>query len=812
MENLQLQVSSNSCHTILIFEFGSKAVYRSALGQLSNVAAIARKHNCTHSSNQMLWIGHYAASETHSRLNIRKRETHLSSDLKAHLGNDFMEFSMIKKGENSPLISEARSLYNVYHYKPRVFHEIKQNWILQQLTDRSDEYTTTTPIHIYVSTWNVNGKIPHEDLNKWLLDKREDILPQIYVIGFQELDLSAEAFLLNESNRGRPWESLIISAIGNEYSLVVSKQLVGIMLCVFATESVMPYISDVMCQQVGVGVLGVMGNKGGVGVRFQLGASTYCFVCSHLAAHFDAVQERNNNQHEITRRMVFGLDGGPGVTTPGRPDTASDRATLLNDGSVGFGIEDHDVVIWLGDLNYRVELCDIEIKSKIRAKDWEFLLDYDQLTQQMKQGRVFLGYEEMLPPHFCPTYKYRVGTDEWEGVKVRTPAWCDRILVRGENILQLSYKRHSLKSSDHKPVSALFEVPNKNILPDQQAMVITEMADELNELEEDCLPCIQLTPSDISFGSLHYLAPRSAFLFVYNAGNVIVDYSLSFSRDSSDHKPFPSWIQCHPSMGTLFPGESQKISLWMHLSWETIALLKQDNLSALGYMLNFSIDNYRTYHIPFTFTLMPTVMGTALEELPLSESQVESEPSLALCDDSLSVGAKHVPMCLRRLVSHLLRHGLGVHDLFIHPVSETSISSFVCLLSQAENVNIDSVSVFIVAQALLHLLASFPEPVIPFSLYPLTKSASVNKLRSHELVDALPPVRRCLFSYLISFLEKWKSSLVSITNQDFDYLSTVDFASLVFGAVLIRPEASKGYEYYSAGIIQSGHFLKQHFN
>lgn len=155
------------------------------------------------------------------------------------------------------------------------------------------------------------------------------------------------------------------AAGGDPYQLVSTKALVGILISVFARSSVAPCISEVQANVAGVGVMGFVGNKGGAAVRLRYNDSTLCFVCSHLAASRKNVAARNSDYANIINKLVF--------TDAAR--AAAARASVVEGDNGSFGILDHDVTVWLGDLNYRiVEGIPIdEVHDRVVANDLEYL-------------------------------------------------------------------------------------------------------------------------------------------------------------------------------------------------------------------------------------------------------------------------------------------------------------------------------------------------------------------------------------------------------------------------------------------------------
>ncbi|KAJ8538701.1 hypothetical protein K7X08_029997 [Anisodus acutangulus] len=230
------------------------------------------------------------------------------------------------------------------------------------------------------------------------------------------------------------------------YIRIVSKQMVGIYVSIWVRRRLRRHINNLQVSPVGIGLMGYMGNKGSVSVSMSLFQSRLCFVCSHLTSgqKDGADQRRNADVCEIMRRThfspVFNADADHPQTIPS-----------------------HDQIFWFGDLNYRINMLDAEVRKLVSKSQWDELLNNDGLIKELRSGHVFADWKEG-EINFAPTYKYEINTDRYvgetprEGEKKRSPAWCDRILWLGKGIKQLFYKRAELRLSDHKPVSSMFSV------------------------------------------------------------------------------------------------------------------------------------------------------------------------------------------------------------------------------------------------------------------------------------------------------------------------------------------------------------------
>ncbi|XP_062212029.1 type IV inositol polyphosphate 5-phosphatase 7-like isoform X1 [Phragmites australis] len=272
----------------------------------------------------------------------------------------------------------------------------------------------------------------------------------------------------------------------SRYCLVASKQMVGIFLMVWVRSDIREHVKNLKVSCVGRGLMGYLGNKGSISISMSLHQTSFCFVCTHLTSgQKDGDQlRRNADVLEILRKTRFPHVHGSG-------DKKSPETIL-----------DHDRIIWLGDLNYRIALSYRSVNALVEMHKWKQLLEKDQLRIEQRYGRVFAGWKEGRI-YFPPTYKYSYNSDRYAGddmhpnEKRRTPAWCDRILWYGRGLNQLCYVRGESRFSDHRPVYSIFTAEVQ--IPSQTQFSGITRSSSLMGVDELPYPTYPRSYMDINF-------------------------------------------------------------------------------------------------------------------------------------------------------------------------------------------------------------------------------------------------------------------------------------------------------------------------
>ncbi|KAF2854632.1 hypothetical protein T440DRAFT_464773 [Plenodomus tracheiphilus IPT5] len=318
------------------------------------------------------------------------------------------------------------------------------DFVVAELSRRSAEYSESEIINILVGTFNLNGKTSgiNTDLSPWLcpdVDPSQQC-PEIVAVGFQEIvELSPQQIMSTDPDRREAWEKAVRNCLNHnaekhgkdEYVILRGGQLVGASLSVFIRSDHLKHIKNVEGSLKKTGMSGMAGNKGAVAIRFEYANTSICLVTAHLAAGFANYEERNRDYKTISHGLRFQRNRS---------------------------IDDHDTVIWLGDFNYRIGLSNDKVQRLCHVGDLETLYDNDQLNLQMVAGLTFPYYSEARIT-FPPTYKYDLNSNHYDtSEKARIPAWCDRVLRKGDNIRQIHYDAAPLRFSDHRPVYATFQV------------------------------------------------------------------------------------------------------------------------------------------------------------------------------------------------------------------------------------------------------------------------------------------------------------------------------------------------------------------
>ncbi|ORZ41337.1 Endonuclease/exonuclease/phosphatase [Catenaria anguillulae PL171] len=369
----------------------------------------------------------------------------------------------------------------------------------------------------------------------------------IIALGLQEADTSTEVYLAHDPATLSTFRDQVTSALGPDYTILSARQLVGLVLIVAVHERIRPAIRNVEWASVGCGVMGVLGNKGGVAVRFWVYDSRVCIVNAHLAADYAQLARRNSDFHEIRRRLWFRKE----------------------DGGVGAVDEPGTLVFWIGDMNYRLQGTQERVVQIINENRLDSLLVTDQLKQAMAKGDAFAGFQEP-PITFPPTYKYDIGTTVWDtSEKRRTPAWCDRILwhlpaTSPEAVQPNRYMGHfGYLDSDHRPVSASLSVQVAVIDPIQLDDVTRDILREHDKWENELIPEANVLPAIVDLGALRLLHECAGECVLENTGKIPFVWEFVARPDHVPASGGPTglapWCTPEPQRGVVEPGDKQRI-------------------------------------------------------------------------------------------------------------------------------------------------------------------------------------------------------------------------------------------------------------
>ena len=213
---------------------------------------------------------------------------------------------------------------------------------------------------IAVSTWNVGAAAGAQattsaaGVDAWLRAGQPSTA-DVHVVALQEVvDIKSPlSYVFNPlsmhhktlSSEAVLWADELHKVMPS-HVVVAKAELVGMVIFVLISAQHAAGCRSARVAHMGMGPLGA-GNKGAVAASLSLYERSVCFICAHFASGTKHLDARNKQMRTLLSDLHF-------------PNDAEEGSTSSLPESPGA----HDVVIWCGDLNYRIAKRDADTRAR----------------------------------------------------------------------------------------------------------------------------------------------------------------------------------------------------------------------------------------------------------------------------------------------------------------------------------------------------------------------------------------------------------------------------------------------------------------
>lgn len=688
-------------------------------------------------------------------------------------------------------------------------------WVQQEIDYYEANYTNVEELTVCVTTFNVGCKKPSLPLTNLVSlasgpPEGPSQTTDLIVVAMQEVDMSATALFKHETEAATPWVQGLNAAIGADNSGAASssapyfafppKQLVGLLLCVFIRRPLLAAVSEFSIATVATGALGSMGNKGAVGLHLVVHRTAICIINAHLAAGQTNVSKRNEDINTILKSMDFNAARRAEVQINASANVSVDQSVFSE-----LYPRDHDLVIVVGDLNYRLTLPYETAVQLANANRISELLQYDQLTNELKNPHTpWQNFIAFTPTH-VPTYRFDIGTDNYDtSEKHRIPSFTDRICMwwrRKSMAPRIHLDRlvalMEVRSSDHKPVQGLLRVPISVEVPERKAQVMAGLREKVASLglAQATSAKVALANTKLNFQaqSFHQCGTQET-VTVQNTGDCVAVVRVVRRREGDNSEG--SWLRVTPQEMAILPGEAEEVVVETAIDPRCMTWLAAwrpyfgRGRIALNSVLLFCCRNGPVQAVECQCVLSPSVFGNGLDSIALLQDVpcVEAYAQKADFEEVVRRVRPHVPKELWYL-AHVIAQQPREPGLFTVSTDKDACNRIMELLDTKNTPLPPDTDVHCAAECLMIFLKNLIEPVVPYNYYAMALAAGRAKEKAPLLfLRQLPTMHANVWLYVLSLLNYLLRPAFSSDNE-----LDAAFLAHVFSDILImRPVEVQG--------------------